>query len=587
MSVSNKPTITLREYISQLGNNGSFIIPDYQRGYIWGQSIRSSNKEMPKDSVSFLVESLLKGFATKSDLFLQGITVYENKTNEDEGAEISLVDGQQRTTFFFLLLKYLNFSGHISMRYLIRPESNKFLADDLNRFLAELKFNSSGSSEIEDESYQDIYFFKKTLLTFRGLLQGYNQEELLNYILDHIKFLYISIPKEKAKIIFSLMNGNKAIMKQEELIKSELLRCSSVNTEHIQDAENNSIRNRLAREWDKWLYWWNDSEVKAYFAIDQQLGWLLPLMTKSMNVSFDEFRMLLLNSTNEDVEKVKEAKTTFRAIKLLQQRIEDAYSNAIMYNYIGAILKIHDKEQRFKFLKWLFTDLWPDKKHEEVLLELKRYFDWAFIEVSHNDIINKNKEKYNEKVDDFLVRLDDDLLYLTKYETGAKWLLRCNILEDCSQNEHKGRKFDFTIWSQRSLEHIYPKSKVGHKSNNIPYNYEDNPLDEESLKKIKLWREDIYYKQNPEDAHEEPYKASEHSIGNLVLLYKDNNSTFRDKDFEDKKNLFFQITDSQGFKSRHLLHTVSVFAISKWTGAEIAKHKRNEIERFNKEYPKL
>ncbi len=331
MSVSNK-SISLREYISQLGNNGSFIIPDYQRGYIWGQSIRSSNKEMPKDSVSFLVESILKGFVTKSDLFLQGITVYENKTNGDEGAEISLVDGQQRTTFFFLLLKYLNFSDHISMRYLIRPESNKFLADDLNRFLAELKFNSSGSSEIEDESYQDIYFFKKTLLTFRELLQGYNQEELLNYILDHIKFLYIYIPKEKAKIIFSLMNGNKAIMKQEELIKSELLRCSSINTKHIQETENNSIRNRLAREWDKWLYWWNDSEVKAYFAIDQQLGWLLPLMTKSMNVSFDEFRTLLLNSTNEDVEKVKEAKTTFRAIKLLQQRMEDAYSNAIIYN---------------------------------------------------------------------------------------------------------------------------------------------------------------------------------------------------------------------------------------------------------------
>ena len=108
-------------------------------------------------------------------------------------------------------------------------------------------------------------------------------------------------------------------------------------------------------------------------------------------------------------------------------------------------------------MKWLFTDLWP-----------------------HNDIINKNKEKYNEKVDDFLVRLDDDLLYLTKYETGEKWLLRCNILEDCSQNEHKGRKFDFTIWNQRSLEHIYPKSKVGHKFKNIPYNYEENPLDKES-----------------------------------------------------------------------------------------------------------
>ena len=95
MSVSNK-SITLREYISQLGNNGSFIIPDYQRGYIWGQSIRSSNKEMSKDSVSFLVESILKGLVTKSDLFLQGITTYENKTNGDERAEIRLMEMKEQ-----------------------------------------------------------------------------------------------------------------------------------------------------------------------------------------------------------------------------------------------------------------------------------------------------------------------------------------------------------------------------------------------------------------------------------------------------------------------------------------------------------
>ena len=33
----NKSTISLREYISLLSNEGCFVIPDYQRGYVWGQ----------------------------------------------------------------------------------------------------------------------------------------------------------------------------------------------------------------------------------------------------------------------------------------------------------------------------------------------------------------------------------------------------------------------------------------------------------------------------------------------------------------------------------------------------------------------
>ena len=110
-------------------------------------------------------------------------------------------------------------------------------------------------------------------------------KDILDYILEHVKFLFIEIPAEKAKIIFSMMNGNKAIMLQEELIKSELLRCSSINTEYIKEAENLAIRSRLAHEWDKWLYWWNNEAVKFYFKRNEQLGWLLPLIEDTEDVN--------------------------------------------------------------------------------------------------------------------------------------------------------------------------------------------------------------------------------------------------------------------------------------------------------------
>jgi len=369
---------------------------------------------------------------------------------------------------------------------------------------------------------------------------------------------------------------------QEELIKSELLRCSSINTEHIKEAENISIRSRFAREWDKWLHWWNDEDVKKFFKCDKQLGWLLPLIEESENVAFEQFKEKCLKSGN-----VKEAKEIFRKMRLLQKSIEDAYTNPLTYNYIGAILCIRrDKSEQYDFLKWYF-DLVRKEEHEQVQKKLKRYFDWSFINLTHKEIVDNNKEKYKEKRDAFYDVLTKDDIYKGKidadYNDAASWLLRCNILEDCSQKNQKGRNFNFDIWSNRSLEHIYPKSKVGHKDENgIECDYENKPLTDEQKKKITLWREDIKYNNGGTE-----YVASEHSIGNLVLLYKNDNSSFNAVDFEEKKNLYFTIKNDAGFQSRHLLHTVSVFANSTWNGEDIAKHKRQEIERFTNDYPEL
>ena len=560
-----KNTIPLKEYIGKLKGNGRFVIPDYQRGYIWGQYNHNHSSQDGLDSVSFLVNSILKGFETKRDVFLQGITVHTVPSTND----IVLVDGQQRTTFFYLLLKYLGYEGYISIKYDIREESNIFLK--------QLDIKSCNFNE--DDLFQDIFFFKKTINTFKTLLDDKKEEhkDILDYILEHVKFLFIEIPAEKAKIIFSMMNGNKAIMLQEELIKSELLRCSSINTEYIKEAENLAIRSRLAHEWDKWLYWWNNEAVKFYFKRNEQLGWLLPLIEDTEDVSFEHFKNQCLKSGN-----VQEAKNIFKKIRLLQKSIEDAYSNPVTYNLMGAILCIRNKSERFVFLKWYFK-LVRDLNHDQALDELYRYFNWAFINLTHKEIIEYNKEKYNEKRMFFLDALNKDDLYKSEYETGARWLLRCNILEDCSQNNHLGRKFDFSIWEERSLEHIYPKSKVGHINNNTPLDYDDNPLSAEDQQNITLRREEIvYHKGLPDEVY-----ATEHSIGNLVLLYKNDNSKFNAADFEQKKSLYFTIKSDSGFRSRHLLHTVSVFANSSWEGEDIAKHKKQEIEHFLNEYPEL
>jgi uncharacterized protein with ParB-like and HNH nuclease domain len=97
--------ITLNEYLKK---GKTFVIPNYQRGYIWGKQKRGEDK----DSVTyFLEDSIIPGLKQNTEIFIQGVTVCE-KANE-----IILIDGQQRTTFFYLLLKYLGFTEPFTIKY--------------------------------------------------------------------------------------------------------------------------------------------------------------------------------------------------------------------------------------------------------------------------------------------------------------------------------------------------------------------------------------------------------------------------------------------------------------------------------------
>ena len=65
-------TITLREYLEK---RKTFVIPNYQRGYVWGKNKSGDTK----NAVEYMLEdSLLPGFKNQTPIFVQGITVTEN-----------------------------------------------------------------------------------------------------------------------------------------------------------------------------------------------------------------------------------------------------------------------------------------------------------------------------------------------------------------------------------------------------------------------------------------------------------------------------------------------------------------------------
>lgn len=539
--------------INNFFEKGVFVIPEYQRGYKW--SVKE-NKEK-ESSLEYFIRSLQKAHQDKLDeYFIEAVTVVE------ENGDVILVDGQQRTTSLFLLFSALGEFAFIEnkLRYEVREDSHKWLNNQRNL--------------IQDSDVQDIFYFVKAIEQINDLLsENGNQEsidgnEFLDFVKNNVYLLYNSIPNDKAVNTFIALNGLKAKMKDEELIKSDLLIKSS--RKEIQNESNieeqfanewkiNEDRGRIARNWDKWLYWWNQEKVKEYFGTGNRhplyfllvTYWKINKEEDSKNFSFENFKTKFISSS-------KEAKLHFEALRKLQKTFEDLYNHYYSHNFLGLILKTsNSREDALHY----FLDSKIEQK-----LDPKDYAKWSLVRATHLEIINnstekiKNKETNEEiekitkvkKANEALNLIEDKYVYWNennedfndeRKEYAFRFLLLLNLLEE----DKLKRKFNFSIWSNRSLEHIFPKS-------------ESNQLDFDK---------------------DEFIQGSVHCIGNLVLLYGRDNSAFGAKDFSKKKNTYFS---SDSFQSRNLLHTISVFAQSEWKEKEIIENQKATIIKLKEHY---
>lgn len=575
-----KSVITLEEYIAKK----KFVIPYYQRGYIWGKK-RINEKE--DDSVTFLTKSIREGYNKGKKLFLQGVTI----TKPNERGWVKIIDGQQRTTYFYLLLLYLKSKKLFELDYEVRKKTDSFIKElgkvSSREDLLKLCCFSSDDS-------QDQHFIKKTINTIdqllNELLEKENSDIFLEYIKKNVKFLLVTLPEDKALDVFTMMNGRRAVMSQEELIKAELLRLMSLDSV-AEEWKQNWERSRFAREWDRWESWWNRNEVVDYFWVDetkQSLSFLLrmfmflnpksTLKDKKLKggISFNNFKNEFLNNSNE-------AFKTFKDLRITQKRFEDIFNkaedNIKRHNEIGAILAVL-KNEREKFLKYYFNLC--DTKNDT---EIDDYYKLVFLDLRHDEIIKfiQNRESTNDSDNEeetLLARkkkaikeLSGNFVYETENnELAYLQLFRLNIDADTAI----GRGFDFSIWKNRSLEHIYPKSKVYHREGKDLYRGDERiNSDEQEISKEKTLLNRAEFKGD----------GSEHCIGNLVLLHKNDNSLFNDSSFEQKKEIYFALhPESRKFYSRNLLHSMSVFASSTWGVEEIQKNRNTFINEMKKFY---
>lgn len=227
----------------------SFFIPSYQRGYRW---TKLQVEELLQDIWDFAQD--VESNKNSGFYCLQPIVVKKTKS---ENFDWDVIDGQQRLTTIYILLKYFEQQTKTEpykIGYKTRKNSQEFL-ENINNVLDESNidfFHMSKTFQTIEEWFKDKDFANINLFLTR-LLQKPNIDNNIDKA-KNIRVIWYEVEedenqteKENSKKdieIFTRINMGKIPLTNAELIKALL----------IQGYENNDNKNNkqfeLASEWD-------------------------------------------------------------------------------------------------------------------------------------------------------------------------------------------------------------------------------------------------------------------------------------------------------------------------------------------------
>jgi len=247
-------------------NGMSFVIPKYQRGYRWeSQQILELLKDirlfMDSNSTGFYclqplaVKKKIKdlyGFRQETERVLQEA---DNDCFFDDIDKLitksiswEVIDGQQRLTTMYILLKLLDASSEpYTIEYETRLDSKLFLRDILSK-------NDADADENID--YRHMYDALKVARQWFVTNDPENNKGLRTRMLDtlrsRVKFIWYESVGENPIKVFTRLNIGKIALTNAELIKASLLNKSNYlqySTENI-----NAIQVEIANKWDEIEY---------------------------------------------------------------------------------------------------------------------------------------------------------------------------------------------------------------------------------------------------------------------------------------------------------------------------------------------
>ena len=244
MSITKSQT----EKIGSIFNGNRFVIPTYQRKYSWTDIERKALwqdiEESIKDDMNHFVGTL--SFKENKSIGLSTDTVYE------------IIDGQQRITTIFILLKVL--IDKISDPKTKSSLLNSFIGaegdlklhpqgedgDFLNKLL--FQFKTIEEEKINKRSHKFMYSAKKLFLAFANALTQPEIEKRIIFIRDRLDVLVFNVESQAQAVkMFSIINDRGLPLRILDKTKSILMLYSTL---HLKETLNDSINNSFEKIFD-------------------------------------------------------------------------------------------------------------------------------------------------------------------------------------------------------------------------------------------------------------------------------------------------------------------------------------------------
>ena len=249
--------IELKSINELLGLN--FYIPSYQRGYRWNiQQV----KDLLEDIQEF-IDKKKEGFYciqplvvrrsipdTKINDFKTGLDQIRNTVSEKKLVEETeklifnttqweIIDGQQRLTTIYILLRILGDEKKYSIEYQTRQDSKSFLEN---------------IDETKKEDNIDFYHITEAKNEIQNWFSNFEEKKILKFretLLYDVQFIWYESVDEDPIKVFTRLNIGKISLTNAELIKALFLNKSNF------EGSNQRIRlqqNEIAIEWDQIEY---------------------------------------------------------------------------------------------------------------------------------------------------------------------------------------------------------------------------------------------------------------------------------------------------------------------------------------------
>ena len=431
-----------------------FFIPSYQRGYRWTDL---QIKNLLNDIWEFC-----KG--VDGDFYcLQPLVVKERK--EDLLAEIKqansidevkwcVIDGQQRLTTIYLILKALGNDKYPSLEY----ERELYIED------------CDESVEVKNDNIELYHLTSAKYFIDRWIhLEKRNDKEkkwinpkdvkidievLRNKILEQTKFIFYNVgdvSEEQEHDIFNNLNSGKIALTNAELIKALFL--NKVGKEDIvhREVEQRLLADefdqieRTLRQDDFW-YFLAGNAPKLSSCINLLFDLMLESSEQNGKYRADEpFRTFFyfndLINGNESKDSYKESKIRWEKVREVFHVMEGWFNDSVMYNLIGyhraanggeklceIYKKFCEEKSKNKFKKWLVDECknhidYPDgfmqlryDENKDKVFNLLLLFNIATLNERPQEAVKfsfANLHKYNwdvEHISPQNPKNDDDLL---------------------------------------------------------------------------------------------------------------------------------------------------------------------------------